>query len=456
VIQGFLLPFLAVLGVVIFVHELGHFLAAKWRKVRVLKFSLGFGPALFKFVKGETEYRLSWIPLGGYVSMAGDSPNEDGSMPTGEGEYLSHPWYGRAFIAAAGPLANLVTAFLITCFIGAIGVTRPDYPSVLGPLPDTSLVYQAGLRPGDRIVAWAGTPVATMMSIEVVVKHQSAKKEFDVGVVRGDSSFTIHVPAGTHESFSRGLTIPPPPPIIGNVVTGMPAYKAGLKTGDRVVAVNGKPIRLWEELLPAISSQTDKNVVLRIEREGRVFDIAVTPMDAGGEGGPNAGRIGVAYTAPLRHVERYPILTSLMYGFPQTVALVTSVYRGMWLTVTRPLYYREYLGGPIFIAQAAGEHAQMGVDSFLLFLAMINIAIMAFNLLPIPILDGGHILLALVQAVRGQAVSYRTYVRWQKVGLAVVGTLFVLILVNDPLRILQRQLALGKAPQEGQVAPSPP
>ena len=144
------------------------------------------------------------------------------------------------------------------------------------------------------------------------------------------------------------------------------------------------------------------------------------------------------------------------HGFLATGDLVTSVYRGMWLTVSRPLYYREYLGGPMFIAQAASEQARRGVDAYLQFLAMINVAIMAFNLLPIPVLDGGHITLALLQALRGQGISYRTYARFQKVGLAVIGTLFILILANDPLRWMQRQRALDKAPQEGKVAPNPP
>src|SRR5436190_6211456 len=119
-------PGVLLLGIVIFVHELGHFLAAKWRGVKVLKFSLGFGPALIKFTRGETEYRLSIIPLGGYVSMAGDTPNEDGSMPTGDENFLSHPWQGRALIAVAGPVANLITACLIMTTIGMVGVTYPD------------------------------------------------------------------------------------------------------------------------------------------------------------------------------------------------------------------------------------------------------------------------------------------------------------------------------------------
>ncbi|MBI1796876.1 MAG: RIP metalloprotease RseP [Candidatus Eisenbacteria bacterium] len=455
-IGNMILPGLILLGIVIFVHELGHFLMAKWRGVRVLKFSLGFGPALFRFTSGETEYRISWIPLGGYVSMAGDSPNEDGSMPEGDDQFLSHSWQGRALIAIAGPLANLITACVIMIVIGLVGVTYPDYPNVLGAVPDTTVAAHAGLRAGDRLTAVAGRPVSSWVAFFVAEKLVPERRPLDVEVTRGVTKFTAHVAAADRRAFLNGLDRPPDPPVIGTVMTGMPAYKAGLKDGDSILAVNGRPVRVWEDLPREISSQTDRPVVMRIQRHGKAFDLTVTPVDPGGVGGSNAGRIGIEARRLGNYVERYPLLQSIQLGFFATIDLVGSVYRGMWLTVTRPLYYREYLGGPMFIAQAASEQARRGLDAYLQFLAMINVAIMAFNLLPIPVLDGGHIALALFQAVRGQSVSYRSYVRFQKVGLVVIGTLFILILANDPLRWLQRQRALDKAPQEGEVAPNPP
>ena len=160
-IWSLVLPGLVLLGLVIFVHELGHFLVAKWRGVRVLKFSLGFGPPLLKWTRGDTEYRLSVIPLGGYVQMAGDSPSDDQEMPRGPDEFLSHPWFGRLLIAVAGPGANLVTAYIVMVLVGLVGVSYPDYPNVLGAVPDTSRAYQAGLRDGDRITAIAGQPVSS-------------------------------------------------------------------------------------------------------------------------------------------------------------------------------------------------------------------------------------------------------------------------------------------------------
>ena len=448
------LPGVVLLGLVIFVHELGHFLMAKWRGVKVLKFSLGFGPALFSVTRGETEYRVSWVPLGGYVQMAGDSPGPDGTMPGGENQFLSHPWYGRVLICLAGPAANLLTAFVVMVTVGLVGVSYPDYPNRLGAVPDTSVAYRAGLRPGDAITAVNSVPVKTWVQIFFTNSKQPRGKSVDVRVERGERSFVVPLAPEQREPFFSSLQRPAVPPVVGSVVTGMPAYKAGLKEGDWIVAVNGRPVTTWDELPRALRGTVDHPVRLRVKRAGREFDVVVTPINPDGRDSRNA-RIGIEPPYAGVFLEHHGLLESIDLGFRATVSMVGSVYGGLWLTISRPLYYREYVGGPLFIAQAASEQARRGLDAYLQFLAMINIAIMAFNLLPLPVLDGGHVLLALIEAVRRQSISARAYLTFQKVGLVVMGTLFVLILANDPLRLVQRQRALEKAPRGAAPAPTP-
>jgi len=448
-------PGVVLLGLVIFVHELGHFLVAKWRGVKVLRFSMGFGPALLSRKVGETEYRLAWFPLGGYVQMAGDSPGEDGSMPGGREEFLSHPWPGRLLIALAGPLANLASAYLLMVAVCIVGVSSPDFPSQLGAVPDTSAAYRVGLREGDHVVGVGGRPVRTWMGFLTISWRLPENRPLVLDLKRGTAKLRVTLTPEQRAPVLSSLRRPPDPPVIGALATGMPAYKAGLKEGDRVLAVNGRPVRVWEDLPASLKGQVDRPVNFRIRRGTQTFDVTVTPMNPDGAPGGSA-RIGIEAPHPGVYVERYGLLESLWIGVPATGAVIAQVYGGMWLTASRFLYYREYLGGPLFIAQAASEQARRGLDSYLQFMALISVAIMAFNLLPIPILDGGHIVLALLQAVRGQAISARDYIRFQKVGLVVVGALFILILANDPLRMLQRQRALDKAPQEKTLAPAPP
>lgn len=456
---GFAVPGILLLGIVIFVHELGHFLAAKAVGVTVLRFSLGFGPKLVGIQVGTTEYRIAWIPLGGYVQMAGDAPDESGHMPEGRDQYLSHPWPGRMLIAFAGPLANVITAFLVMTVVYMTGERSPDYDNVLGAVPDSSVAYQSGLRAGDRVVALNGKPTGSWDAIFLTNSAVGSHEPVRLRIARGTDSLEVALTAEQREPLFSSIHPPADPPVVAGVRTGMPAYKAGLQVGDRVLAVEGDSVRTWDEMRSHIVEHADRPLRFTIERSGRVFEVTVVPVNATGDkGGP--GQIGIERPTQRIYVSRFPLGTSIKIGALMTADMIGSVYRGMWLTVTRPLYYREYLGGPLFIAQAAGEEAQRGADSFLKFLALINIAIMAFNLLPMPVLDGGHILLALIEAVFRRRISVRTYLNFQRVGLVVLGTLFLLILANDPWRLIQRRLAIGReshsAPREHPVAPSPP
>ncbi len=450
------LPGILLLGIVIFFHELGHFLAAKWRGVTVLKFSLGMGPEMIGFTAGGTRYCFSWIPLGGFVQMAGDSPNEDGTMPEGgQEQFLTHHWFGRLIIAIAGPAANLVTAYFVMTAMCLNGLTQPDWPNVLGPVADTTAAWTSGLREGDVVTKVDGTAVTTWHDIEVAAEARGENAPMHFEVTRQDSAMAFTVPAPQVKRALGDLMPQPSLPVVGAVLTGMPAYRGGVREGDKIVAVDGKPVRYFMDIGQGLHGKVDTPVQLTVEREGRNLDLSVTPLSQKGGADRQSAIIGIEAPRGLTWKQKFTLPQAVEAGFRGTGSLITSVYGGMWMTISRPLYYREYVGGPIFIAQMARDSARKGIDNYLYFLAMINIAIMAFNLMPIPLLDGGHILLALLEAVRRRAISATTYINFQKVGLVFVGVLFVLILSKDIMRPFQRMQALGKAPAESTTVAPP-
>lgn len=452
-----ILPGVLLLGIVIFVHELGHFLVAKWRGITVVKFSLGMGPEMIGFSAGGTRYCLSWIPLGGFVQMAGDHPGDDGSLPEGGPEqFLTHPWFGRLLVAVAGPAANLVFAFVAYFVLyGVVGVGTPDFPNVLGPLETASAPARAGLAEGDVIRSFAGSPVSTWWDLEKAVAKADTAGGAEMRLERGDSAFAVALPAGGVAGFLRGLVPPSDPPVVGSVLSGLPGYLAGLKEGDRILAVDGVPVSRFGDVPRQLRGKGGKDVVFHLRRGEETFDLTLRPVkDTEGDG--QQGLIGIRALHQMKRVERYPVLQAASHAASQTVFVTARVYGGLYVTFTRFMEVREQMGGPIFIAQMARDAARQGLDWWLDLLGTISLAVMAFNLLPIPLLDGGHIFLALLQAVRRRAISSRGYLRFMRVGLIVVGTLFVFIIAQDLMRPIRRMKVLEKAPRETTtVAPAP-
>ena len=453
----FLVDLVLVLGIVIFFHELGHFLAAKWRGVTVLKFSLGIGPELAGFTAGGTRYCLSWVPLGGFVQMAGDAPTEDGRIPEGgQEQFLTHHWFGRIIIAVAGPAANLVTAYLVLVIVLATGFQQPDAVNVLGTVAPGSAAQAAGLHEGDRITRFDTRAIRTWHDLELAAAARDTSRAVTFAVVRDGRPLALSVPATQMRSVLSGLEPPRLPAIVGMVRSGLPAYRAGVREGDRILTVAGQRISAFDQIGGLLRPRTDQEVPLGIERDGHLVTIVVRPLSQTGGGGHTDGIIGIEPPRGLSWTERLSFVNAVKEAFPATGNVVEQVYAGMWLSISRPLYYREYVGGPIFIGQMARDAAKHGLDEFLNFLAMINIAIMAFNLLPVPLLDGGHVLLALIEAVRRRALTAQAYLNFQKVGLVLVGTLFVFIISKDIVRPFQRMRALDRTPRETTtVAPAP-
>ncbi|NTU60125.1 MAG: RIP metalloprotease RseP [Deltaproteobacteria bacterium] len=353
----FVLPFLVLLGILVFVHELGHFLVAKSLGIRVLKFSLGFGPRVLGWTRGETEYLLSAVPLGGYVKLYGEDPDE--RLPEGEGarSFSARPVWHRLATVVAGPLMNFVLAVGLFAGLNAAGV----------PLEQLA----------------AETPEA----------------------------------------------------VVGEVSPGMPAEAAGLKGGDVVVAVDGRGVTSWEEMAAAIAGSGGRRVVLTVRRGGDKLSIPLTPVTKDvGEGQPR------------------PVIGIVRGGFSEATGK-GAAWRAPWNGVLATASWTrktaevlgemivgraspKNLGGPIAIAKMAGETAKQGALSFLFLMAVLSVNLGTLNLFPLPILDGGHVLFFLVEAVRGRPVSVKHREAAQQFGLLVLLLLMAFVFYNDIVRLV--------------------
>lgn len=423
-----------VLGVLVFVHELGHFLVAKWLGVRVLSFSIGMGPRLFGFRKGETDYRISILPLGGFVRMAGDNPEEERSGDSGE--FLEKPWWARALITVAGPLANLVFAALLFFGLYTIGFSESDYPARVGRVDPSSVASRLGMKDQDAFVAWNGDPAKTMGQLRDAISKTLESKDgsatIPVQVERGGKTVELSVPRADVERLPEGLQWDMKT-VIGQVLIGNPAYAAGIRDGDRIAAVDGHPVENWNDLQSRVSSHHDEDVKLTVARGKRVFEVTVrTTPD---------GKIGIGPVEQISVRRSFPPGTAAKYSVLKTVETVGLIYSGLWSFITNPVKLHQSIAGPIAIAQVAKQQASGGLDKLVLFAAFISLALMAMNLLPIPILDGGHVFFALIEGIRKRPLSLKTQLFFQRIGLVVLVGLVVFSFYNDVSRETQRKRA---------------
>lgn len=431
----FLLSFLVVL------HELGHLLVAKRLRVPVDRFSVGFGPRLFGVKAGGTDYCVSLFPLGGYVSMAHEEKGPDGQVTVTD-FFSAQSWWKRSLIAVAGPGANLVAGFLAMVVVGVVGVAYDDFRPELGPVPAQSPAAQVGFAPRQVVESVAGREVGTWRAF--VERLLQAKGETQVAV--RDAAGTqrrITVPAAQRDSVLAGLS-PRIEPVVGSVVVGLPAYPAGLKEGDRIAAIDGRPIELWADLEDVIHNSAGSPLVLAVQRGEREFEVRVTPTPQR-DGERTIGIIGIAPPSSGTYVVRLAPHEALVNAFPLTANLISQTVRGLWMLVSRPIQAKDQMGGPLLIMQMSTQQARKGWGHYLFLMGVISIAIMAFNLLPLPVLDGGHILLALIEGVRRKPLAQGFLTAYQRLGLALIGSLLVFILFNDVWREAQRGRAMSRS-----------
>ena len=439
------------LTVLIFVHELGHFLVAKGVGVRVERFSIGFGPALVQRRWGDTEYRLAAIPFGGYVKMFGETP--DVKVPEEDRpRSLTHqPLWARMAVVAAGPAVNIV--FPVVLFTGLFMAGMPVLRPLVGEVEPGSAAAQAGIEVGDEIVSVAGHPVAGWEEVATSLLDAPAPM-VAMTVRRGDGEVLVEVGRDV-EQGKDALGDPQPvvhlgarpalPAVVGSIQPDMPAAAAGLVAGDRIVAIDGTPIQSWRDMSLIIRSRPGERLQLEIERGDAMFATTIVPAavdndnDDATEGKPaQIGRIGIGSSDFPREyytMRRLGPVAAVSSAVERTVDLTGLVVRGMVKLFQREIP-AETIGGPIMIVQAAGEQAKRGVADLIFFMAVISINLGLLNLLPIPILDGGHLLIYAIEGITGRRSNQRVLEVAQQLGLVALLSLMVFASFNDVMRLL--------------------
>jgi regulator of sigma E protease len=427
-----LLAFLFVLGVLIFVHELGHFLAARRHGVRVLTFSLGFGPKILKVKRGDTEYCISAVPLGGYVKMAGENPEDPRSGQPDE--FLSKTKWQRFQILFAGPAMNILLAVAVTAFVLAIqGVRVPVYfdePAVIGSVVASSPAERAGLRRGDRVITISGDTIETWKDLELAIGLRRPNRDLSMTVLRDGQPVTTSVrpvAEGRYEVSDIGV-MPNANPVILRVLPGQRAEQAGLKAGDIILAVNGERMATRAQLIEVISNSGDKSLQVTVRRGEGEETVAATPEQQGPR-----GWLGVELTEPYKSFTPGPF-EAVKLSVEHNIESSGIIFRTLGGLFTGETSVKQ-LQGPVGIAQLSGESAQEGFITLLSLMAMLSINLGILNLMPVPVLDGGHILIMALEGIARRDFSMQVKEKMLLAGFVVLMMLMVTVIYNDLTRI---------------------
>jgi regulator of sigma E protease len=434
---GFLttpLAFLFVLGVLVFVHELGHFLVARWYGVRVLTFSLGFGPKIFKVTRGGTEYCISAVPLGGYVKLAGETVEDQRS---GEpDEFLSKSRWVRFQVYFAGPLMNFILAFVVLTFSLMAGADVPlqdTAPPVVGRVAEGSPAARAGIQPGDRFVSVNGRPVATWNDFHIEV-IPAANRDLRVVIQRDGQQREVSLTpdsVGRWEFGDVGVQAVMRPQIL-SVRPDSPAASAGLMKGDVILAVDGERALPQPDVIKRIQGSEGRQMAFEVERGTEQLVLTITPQMDGG-----VPRIGAEiYYQEMRHVD--PGFVEAMKLSAQqnwdNALLIGRTLKSLFEPEGTPV---SQLVGPIGMAELSGSAAQLGWQALFGLMAMISLNLGILNLFPVPVLDGGHIAILAIEGIARRDLSVRLKERMLLAGVAAIMLLMVTVIYNDIARLFR-------------------
>jgi regulator of sigma E protease len=432
-----LLAFLFVLGVLVFIHELGHFLLCRWNGVRVITFSLGFGPKILKFQRGDTEYCISIIPLGGYVKMAGENP--DDPQTGADDEFMAKSKWQRFQILIAGPVMNLVLAVVLLAVVlmqGADVLAYLDRPAAVGMVQPGSPAERAGILPGDVITKIGTADVKNWEHLDMAVAARP-EREVELIVLRGGREERLKIRPDLTELRTRGNArfevgtigvLPDVYPSVLSLISGEPAEKAGLKPDDVILSVGGQRMVFVTQVIESISKSPEQPIDFRVRRDGVEQTITVTPKREG-----EIGRIGM-YMKEERVPFKPTPIEAIGMSFQRNWEMAGQILSTLRDLVTGEASPKQLMG-PVGIAQLSGESAQLGWIALLSLMASISLNLGLLNLLPIPILDGGHIFIMGIETISRRDFSLQVKEKMLFVGFVLLMTLMVTVIYNDLTRI---------------------
>ncbi|SET17904.1 regulator of sigma E protease [Nitrosomonas marina] len=447
-----IISFIVALGILITFHEFGHYLVARWNGVKVLRFSVGFGQPVFRKRLGrdQTEWVVAAIPLGGYVKMLDENEGkvEKEDLPRA---FNRQPVGRRFAIVAAGPLANFLLAIVMYWFMFVLGVE--GIKPVLGPVVPDTPVARANFEQGETIVRIGNEPVESWQDARWTLLRFAVERSSAVPIETVNQNGQINRRqldlSGIHPDDLEGNVLgiigfnlfqPEIKPVIATVMSDGAGERAGIRAGDEILAVNDRDVYSWIEFVPEVQQNPEQPLILDILRDDQVITLTVTP-DSVVENGKTVGRIGImpeidqSLFDAMRVMVTYPAGEAIIIAMNKTWETTVLTLSMLSKMITGDVSWKN-VSGPISIADYAGQSAQMGLASYLAFLALISVSLGVLNLLPIPILDGGHLMYYVIEIIKGSPVSEKTMIIGQKIGLLMLFTLMTFAIYNDIHRLV--------------------
>ena len=442
---------LVTLGILVTIHEYGHYWVARRCGVRVLRFAVGFGrPLAMRVDRHGTEFALCAIPLGGYVKMLDErDEGQDVTVENRHESFNAQPVRNKLAIVSAGPAANFLLAILVLFGLFLRGET--GIAPVVEAVEPGSVAHDVGLMQGQEIVAVDGASTPTIANVRFALLKRlgdTGTIDISVGSALSNLQQTYALPIdrwlggaeAPDPTRALGLTlgIPPLQPSIGSLVEDGPATRAGFKVGDTIIEADGQAISTWSQWVDLVRAAPGQSLVVRVERDGQSLDLTVVPRSTG-TSGAEVGSVGMGVVIPdipedrIRRQGRNPI-EALSAAIERTFSLTVFTFESMWKTI-QGLISTKNLSGPIAIAQVAASTAESGFTTWLSFLALLSISLGAINLLPIPVLDGGHIVFHSLEGLFGRPVPEQIQMMSYQLGLLAVFTLMVFAIYNDVARL---------------------